>query len=555
MSILNVLYSEYILLWPGLFCLVAGSVLFCLRNSKDYLGLLFLFLGSLISVGANSLSQNDQILYTLGLGYEFVTFTKLIIVLTASVLWIYSAVKLYNNQTANFGAIGLYVTFGLVVCVYYSFISHSQTATNTITSIITNSGLLLLACGVFLRTMQNKNIGNFLLFGVVLLLIGQSLAINQLLRYFGPNLNIFNWLWLYVFPFAVLFIKQDSLQTELKKNSNKIDILNMQIHNIIDSSPFPIVIAKITSDKLLLMNTPASQLFGISKKEAPFYKLKDLFVDEANRQKFFSQLEKNHEIQDYDLMACDLINAVPFWLSVSAKTIEYNNEMAIYMAFQDITQRKQREAGLQSQADKDPLTLAWNRRYFEKLVPECIKACIKKLQNFSLLMLDADKFKNINDTYGHKFGDKVLIELAQICRLSLRPDDIVARFGGEEFVVFLNNTDSDSALKVAERLRQNIESSTINDDSGNIIQFTVSIGVVSSEKTASLDVLLRQVDDAMYLAKKRGRNQVALYDEKAAQTILNQKIKHQHKLDIHPIFQNEENEEISLLDSYDNKIL
>ena len=169
-------------------------------------------------------------------------------------------------------------------------------------------------------------------------------------------------------------------------------------------------------------------------------------------------------------------------------------------------------------------------------------------------MLDADKFKNVNDTYGHKIGDKVLIELAQVCTHSLREDDVVARFGGEEFVVFLNNTDTNSAIKVAERLRQNIETTSVNDDNGNEIKFTVSIGVVSSEQTASLDILLRQVDDAMYLAKKRGRNQIALYDEQAVKEVLNKKTHKQNK-DLHPIFQNEENEEISLLDNYDGKIL
>jgi diguanylate cyclase (GGDEF)-like protein len=199
--------------------------------------------------------------------------------------------------------------------------------------------------------------------------------------------------------------------------------------------------------------------------------------------------------------------------------------------------------------------MAWNRRYFEKLVPECITECIKKSQNFSLLLLDADKFKNINDVYGHKFGDKVLIELATICRNSLREDDVVARFGGEEFVVFLNNTDKESALKVAERLRQTIADATIKDDSGNIIQFTVSIGVVSSEKTASFEVLMRQADEALYLAKRSGRNRVAIYDEQEVKKYQRRKSKSEKQRNIHPIFQNEESEEISLLGNYEGKLL
>ena len=168
-------------------------------------------------------------------------------------------------------------------------------------------------------------------------------------------------------------------------------------------------------------------------------------------------------------------------------------------------------------------------------------------------MLDADKFKNINDMYGHKSGDRVLIHLADLCRNSLREEDVVSRFGGEEFVIFLNNTDTQAAAIVAERLRTAIADSSVPDDHGKSIKFTVSIGVISSEKTASLEVLLRQADDAMYLAKNNGRNRIAVYDENAVKNMAKKNAPTNRN--IHPVFQNEENEEISLLDSYENKIL
>ena len=553
MSLLNMFYSEYNWLWPMITALIGMFAVFLLKEHKDFYGFLFFLIGGLFLIVSTFLAHNDYLLYSAGLNYNFVTFVEMFLLLVASVFWVNAAALLYNNRSANRESLGLYIAVGLTVCVYYSFMLHNENMANHIGTIIVNTCLsLLFGCSI-LRVMRDRSLGNFLLCLTVVLLLLKSLAFS-FLPYMGSKLNILHWTWLYAFIFTVIFIKQKQQITDLQKSWNTIDTLNLQINNMIDSSPFPIIIAKITGDKLLLVNNTAAQLFGISKKEVQFHKLKDFFIDETNRQNFFSLLEKEHSVNDYDLMVCDLINASPFWLSVSAKTIEYNNEMVIYMAFQDITSRKERESNLQSQADKDPLTMAWNRRYFEKLVPECITECIKKSQNFSLLLLDADKFKNINDVYGHKFGDKVLIELATICRNSLREDDVVARFGGEEFVVFLNNTDKESALKVAERLRQTIADATIKDDSGNIIQFTVSIGVVSSEKTASLEVLLRQVDDAMYLAKERGRNQVAMYDEQAAQKILNKKIKPEVR-QVHPVFQNEESEEISLLDNYENKIL
>ena len=333
------------------------------------------------------------------------------------------------------------------------------------------------------------------------MLLAKIIISNYFFQYNWLNLNVFNWLWLYIFALSGIFIKIADLRKELQKSWNTIDKLNLQMSNMVDLSPFPIMITKITGDKILLINDKAVNLFGISKKEIAFHKLKDFLIDEQNRQDFFNALEKDHIVEDFDLMVYDLINASPFWLSVSAKTIEYNNEIVLYMAFQNITSRKERENNLQSMAEKDPLTLIWNRRYFEKNVPQRIEENIRKLQNFSLLMIDADKFKNINDTYGHKNGDKVLIKLADLCHQSLRDDDIVARFGGEEFIVYLNNTKSETAAIVAERLRKTIAETTVTTDDNQRINFTVSIGVVSSEKTSSLEVLMGQVDDAMYLAK------------------------------------------------------
>lgn len=267
MTILNIFYSAYNWIWPLLFILMSISSVFCLRNTKDFFGLLFLLSGGFVLIGLNYLNQNNQILYHLGLGYNFVYFVSLLIVLLISVLWIYAGSILYNERAANREAIGLYLAFGLTVCIYYSFFEPDKTAIDRINSIVLNSGLLILLCSTVLRTFYHRHLGNFLLCLSVVLLLIQSLAINLFFKYFGANVNIFNWLWLYIFPFAVLFIKQNSTREELKKNWNMIDVLNMQINNMIDSSPFPIVLAKITGDKLLLINTPAASLLESVKKK------------------------------------------------------------------------------------------------------------------------------------------------------------------------------------------------------------------------------------------------------------------------------------------------
>ena len=550
----SIFYSGYNILFGVLSLFIGLASVFMVKTAKEFKGLFLFQFGGLCVVLITYLSSNEHVLYKIGLNFNLVAFVQMILALLTSVIWINAASELQNNQPANREILTFYLSLCLIGGLYYSFYNYNQSEANMFNAALMLLGLFLFLITAVYRVVKNFNLGNFLLFCSIFMLFGKLVVSAYFFKYNWLNLNIFNWFWIYVFTAAVIFIKIELQQQELQKSWNAIDKLNLQMAAMIDSSPFPIVISKITGDKLLLINNKAGELFGITKKECGYFKLKDFFVDEENRNNFFEQLEKNHEVQDFDLMVCNLINSSPFWLSVSAKAIEYNNEMALYMAFQNITLRKARETSLQFQAERDPLTLAWNRRHFEKIVPERIKETIKRSQNFSLLMLDADKFKNVNDTYGHKTGDKVLIELVACCQNDLREDDIVCRFGGEEFMVYLDNTNTHSALVVAERLRQSIANLEVEGENGEKVHFTVSIGVVSSEQTVSLDVLLRQVDDAMYLAKNNGRNRVEIYDEQKVKQIMKKKTSSKSR-NIHPVFQNEETEEISLLDNYENKIL
>lgn len=550
----SIFYSGYNILFGILSLFIGIGSTLLIRTSKDFRSLFMFQVGGLCIVLLTYLTPNEHVLYKIGLNYNLVAFARMILALLTSVIWLNASAELHNGKPANREILTCYLSICLTIGLYFSFFNYSQGDINIFDSIIILLGLSFFILVVLYRCFSSFNLGNFLLFCSVFILWGKLFVSAYLFKYNWLNLNILNWFWLYVFAAAVIFIKINLLKEDLQKSWNLIDKLNLQIAAMIDSSPFPIIISKITGEKILLVNDKACKIFGLSKKECGYFKIKDFFVDEDNRKSFFAKLEKEHEVQDFDLMVCNLINSSPFWLSVSAKTIEYNNEMALYMAFQNITLRKARETSLQFQAERDPLTLAWNRRYFEKLVPERIKEAIKKQQNFSLLMIDADKFKNVNDTYGHKTGDKVLTELVACCQNDLREDDIVCRFGGEEFVIYLDNTNTHSAQIVAERLRRSLADLEIESENSEKFHFTVSIGVVSSEKTASLDVLLRQVDDAMYLAKNNGRNRVEIYDEEKVKQIMKKKTTDQNR-NVHPIFQNEEAEEISLLDNYENKIL
>ena len=130
----------------------------------------------------------------------------------------------------------------------------------------------------------------------------------------------------------------------------------------------------------------------------------------------------------------------------------------------------------------------------------------------SLLIFDIDFFKKINDTYGHDIGDEVLRILAEIARKEMRYSDVLARFGGEEFIVLLPNTRLEDASIIAERLCKKIEQHQICIENKFFINFSVSIGVAQLEpQQKDLNLLIKQADIALYEAKKNGRNQVAIY--------------------------------------------
>lgn len=165
---------------------------------------------------------------------------------------------------------------------------------------------------------------------------------------------------------------------------------------------------------------------------------------------------------------------------------------------------------LQALAHIDPLTGVSNRRDFEMRAQGELARAQRHQRALSLLTFDVDHFKRINDAHGHAVGDEVLRVLAGVAQQELREHDLLARFGGEEFVALLPDTALDEALVVAERLRRVLGSCSIPLDDG-VIRFTISAGVAQlADGSSELATLLQAADKALYQAKQKGRNQVCL---------------------------------------------
>ena len=163
---------------------------------------------------------------------------------------------------------------------------------------------------------------------------------------------------------------------------------------------------------------------------------------------------------------------------------------------------------LYRESTRDALTGLINRRVLMKFLDDEVNQHRDKGRCFSILMLDLDRFKLINDNYGHITGDLVLKATARLLENELRLGDIVARFGGEEFVAVLPGLESFEAVAVAERIRKACTNTYISAPDGSEVTFSTSIGVAEYRESESIETILRRVDDALYDAKEQGRNRV-----------------------------------------------
>lgn len=166
-------------------------------------------------------------------------------------------------------------------------------------------------------------------------------------------------------------------------------------------------------------------------------------------------------------------------------------------------------------ATMDELTGSFNRRHFMELAEREWLRSRRYDIPMALILLDADHFKAVNDTHGHQCGDMLLGEISLACRSSLRGPDVLARFGGEELIVLLPQTDLAGALAMAERMRQRVADLAVAWR-GHVLRPTISLGVAELRPdTASIDALVHDADVALYEAKRTGRNRVSTADARA----------------------------------------
>ena len=223
----------------------------------------------------------------------------------------------------------------------------------------------------------------------------------------------------------------------------------------------------------------------LAEKQKDVEKAKDKVSDEYTRRILVHIVNQLDEIREQN-------DSLKFKLKESRKQIE---------------ELRKELKETEEKASIDFLTKVANRASFDRALSDMMKDFNEKSYPFALLMIDIDDFKKINDTYGHRAGDKVLRDLAKEIRSLLRARDVVARYGGEEFAVILPGSSFGQAIRIAERIRKSVEKMMIIHDD-KTIPVTVSIGVAAARKGIDETLLIEMADKALYLAKRSGKNQV-----------------------------------------------
>ena len=182
------------------------------------------------------------------------------------------------------------------------------------------------------------------------------------------------------------------------------------------------------------------------------------------------------------------------------------NEERYLVTFHNISKVVAEKEAISQDAEKDELTHIYNRKKFNTMLDYTIRDAEVYGTNFTVILFDIDHFKQINDTYGHDIGDKVLIQLSALVKNLLRGDDLLARWGGEEFVILSPATKLNDAYELANRLRQEIERFPFPF----IKTLTCSFGVAQYKRGNSKEEVVKNADNALYESKRNGRNRVSV---------------------------------------------
>lgn len=304
------------------------------------------------------------------------------------------------------------------------------------------------------------------------------------------------------------------LQDEVNKRTKEIKSTQILLQEVLDADLSLLVVSDghhtIFTNKTMLDFFEMNSLEEFTDK----YKCVSDIFEETDKQNFptkvkaqewIEYIKKEHPFQELKVIIRK--NGEDRYFSPHAKEIIVDDKTLYLIIFDEITRQYNEMKQLKDEAAKDPLTKLFNRGKFEDILTHEILLCKTSMSTLSIIFLDIDFFKNVNDTLGHDVGDEVLIEIADIISQNVRENDFVARWGGEEFVITLHNTNKEQAVKLAEKLRKKVEDYEFKTAG----KLTISLGVTEYRFNETKESFTKRMDKALYEAKQSGRNKVVSY--------------------------------------------
>lgn len=281
------------------------------------------------------------------------------------------------------------------------------------------------------------------------------------------------------------------------------------LRSILEILPVPVYIARRRDGRIQFVNRKICLLLQQSAGPLLKARAQDFYVDLQDQDRIHLLIDTVHDVREIEVRM-RTAQGREFTAELAAISMSYAGEPAVLVSMNDISQRKALENELFHQANTDSLTGLSNRRYFLVQAEQEIRRARRFARELSVIMMDLDRFKWINDNLGHAAGDSVLETIVRASLESLRESDIMGRLGGEEFAILLPETGLDAAMEVAGRLLEHIAETPVATTKG-VVHCTTSLGVAHLvEADGSIDDLLHRADEALYRAKNSGRNRVEL---------------------------------------------
>ncbi|MBL8517017.1 MAG: EAL domain-containing protein [Betaproteobacteria bacterium] len=299
----------------------------------------------------------------------------------------------------------------------------------------------------------------------------------------------------------------------VKRHEAREQALSMsesRLRTLLQSAPLPLMITQPRQQRILYANDRARQVLNLPEILPALFPIPRHYEDQQQRDHMLEILDRDGVLKDYEVRLRDA-KGNPFWSLVSAQKVSWAGEDCTFVAFNDIDERKRLQDDMRFRAFHDELTDLPNRTMFMESLQRALGKARRHGTHVSLLFIDMDRFKDINDTLGHTVGDDLLRAVATRLVESVRDSDLVARLGGDEFVVLVDDHDSPADVAmVAENLLLALARPYPLD--GHHLSLTASIGI-STWPTNGPDAatLVKNADIAMYQAKEQGRNNYQFY--------------------------------------------